>query len=156
MLVAGGFLGTDKRSRLEAGAAFLVRIGHCAEICGLAVGWESSYPSPVMAPLFIEPCLPTISRTFRLGGNGHTRSSTMVFAPWLCSKANTFASNRVACHDWAKQLPTIVDTMNPLPVRSAVLDGDLRAGWQVRLRCDARLLQPPGRSRGAPIRLRCA
>jgi bifunctional non-homologous end joining protein LigD len=59
---------------------------------------------------FVEPCLPTISRTVPSGSE------------WAFESKRVHVYSRGG-HDWSKQ-PTITEALHSLPVRSVMLDGE--------------------------------
>ena len=85
---------------------------------------------------FIEPWLPTISRTVPTGPRWAyeiKHDGYRFLAVRQTTRGRVFSRGG---HDWAAQLPAIADAIQALPVTSAVLDGegrDLRPGRQVRL-----------------------
>jgi bifunctional non-homologous end joining protein LigD len=106
-------------------------------------------PGPVRRPPgFIEPCLPTISRTVPTGRQWAyeiKHDGFRFLAVRQGERVRIYSRNG---HDWSKQLPAITDALQALPVRSAMLDGEgvLRPRRQVRFRSHARLLQPSRRA----------
>ena len=77
--------------------------------------------APIRHPLgFVEPCLPTISRTVPTGPQ------------WAFEiKHDGFRFHRKQVriysrggHDWSERLPSITAAMRALPVRSVMLDGE--------------------------------
>jgi ATP-dependent DNA ligase len=76
-------------------------------------------------PGFIEPCLPTISRTVPTGAGWAYEIKHDGFR-FICGRDG----DRVRLfsrggHDWAKQLPAITVAMRALPVTSVTLDGEV-------------------------------
>jgi bifunctional non-homologous end joining protein LigD len=73
---------------------------------------------------FIEPCLPTISRTVPTGRQWAyeiKHDGFRFLAVRQRERVRVYSRNG---HDWSKQLPGIVKAMQALPVKSAVLDGE--------------------------------
>jgi bifunctional non-homologous end joining protein LigD len=77
-----------------------------------------------MAPLFIEPCLPTISRTVPTGSQWAFEIKHDGFRFLAVRQGKQARIYSRGGHDWAAQLPAIANAMRTLPVRSAVLDGE--------------------------------
>jgi ATP-dependent DNA ligase len=75
-------------------------------------------------PGFIEPCLPTISRTVPTGREWAFEIKHDGFR-FICrregERVRVFSRNG---HDWSAQLPAIVVALRALPVRSGILDGE--------------------------------
>jgi bifunctional non-homologous end joining protein LigD len=78
-----------------------------------------------MSPGFIEPCLPTISRTVPTGPRWAYEIKHDGFR-FVCARQG----ERVRLfsrggHDWSAQLPAIAEAMRALPVTSVTLDGEV-------------------------------
>jgi bifunctional non-homologous end joining protein LigD len=73
-----------------------------------------------MPSQFIEPCLPTISRTVPAGPQWAYEIKHDGFR-FLCKHVRVFSRGG---HDWSVQLPGIVAAMRALPVGSVTLDGE--------------------------------
>ena len=73
---------------------------------------------------FIEPCLPTISRTVPAGPQWayEIKHDGFRFLAFRHRKHVRIYSR--GGHDWSKQLPAITEAMQALPVRSVMLDGE--------------------------------
>jgi bifunctional non-homologous end joining protein LigD len=101
-----------------------------------------------MPSLFIEPCLPTISRTVPTGRQWAYEIKHDGFRFLAVRQRECVRVYSRGGHDWSKQLPAIADALLALPVRSVVLDGEgvICGPVGVRLRSHARLLQPPRRA----------
>jgi ATP-dependent DNA ligase len=73
---------------------------------------------------FIEPCLPTVSRTVPTGPMWAYEIKHDGFR-FICrysgDRVRIFTRNG---HDWSRQLPAIVAAMQALPVKSATFDGE--------------------------------
>jgi ATP-dependent DNA ligase len=73
---------------------------------------------------FIEPCLPTLSRTVPSGASWVYELRHDGFR-FICrrdgDRARVFSRGG---HDWSKQLPAIVAAMQALPVTSVTIDGE--------------------------------
>ena len=77
-------------------------------------------PRPVLHPAgFVEPCLPTISRTVPTGPEWayEIKHDGFRFLALRQTKRGRVYSR--GGHDWSKQLPTIADALQALPVASA-------------------------------------
>src|SRR6516164_7815871 len=76
------------------------------------------------APGFIEPCLPTVSRTVPTGAGWAYEIKHDGFR-FICQRdgerVRLFSRGG---HDWSAQLPAIVEAMRELPVTSVTLDGE--------------------------------
>ena len=77
-----------------------------------------------MAPLFIEPCLPTISRTVPTGSQWAFEIKHDGFRFLAVRQGKRVRVFSRGGHDWSKQLPAITDALQALPVHSVVLDGE--------------------------------
>ena len=68
---------------------------------------------------FIEPCLPTVSRTVPTGAGWAYEIKHDGFR-FICrrdgDRVRLFSRGG---HDWSRQLPGVVEAMRPLPVTSA-------------------------------------
>jgi ATP-dependent DNA ligase len=77
-----------------------------------------------MTSLFIEPCLPTISRTVPTGRQWAyeiKHDGFRFLAVRQHQRGRVYSRNG---HDWSKQLPAIVEAMLALPVTSVAIDGE--------------------------------
>ncbi len=84
--------------------------------------WPASAPVPPIS--FIEPCLPTISRTVPTGPGWAyeiKHDGFRFLAVRHHERVRVFSRNG---HDWSKQLPAIVKALQALPVTSVALDGE--------------------------------
>ena len=74
---------------------------------------------------FIEPCLPTVSRTAPAGGGWAYEIKHDGFR-FICrrdrERVRLFSRGG---HDWSAQLPAIVEAMRAFPVTSVSLDGEV-------------------------------
>ena len=77
-----------------------------------------------MAPLFIEPCLPTKSRTAPTGPQWAYEIKHDGFRFLAVRQGKRVHVYSRGGHDWSKQLSAITDALQALPVRSVVLDGE--------------------------------
>ena len=77
-----------------------------------------------MAPLFIEPCLPTISRTVPAGAQWAYEIKHDGFRFLAVRQGKRVRIYSRGGHDWSKQLAAIADALQALPVRSVALDGE--------------------------------
>jgi bifunctional non-homologous end joining protein LigD len=77
-----------------------------------------------MPSLFIEPCLPTISRTVPTGRQWAYEIEHDGFRFLAVRQRKRVCVYSRGGHDWSKQLPAIADALRGLPVRSVVLDGE--------------------------------
>ena len=77
-----------------------------------------------MAPLFIEPCLPTISRTVPTGAQWAYEIKHDGFRFLAVRQGNQVRIYSRGGHDWSERLPAIADALLDLPVRSVMLDGE--------------------------------
>src|SRR6516164_3853383 len=77
------------------------------------------------APGFIEPCLPTVSRTVPTGAGWAYEIKHDGFR-FICRREGerVRAFSRGG-HDWSAQLPAIVEAMRALAVSSVTLDGEV-------------------------------
>jgi bifunctional non-homologous end joining protein LigD len=73
---------------------------------------------------FIEPCLPTISRSVPTGPQWAYEIKHDGFRFLAVRQGKSVRVYSRGGHDWRKQLPAIADALQALPVRSAVLDGE--------------------------------
>ena len=80
--------------------------------------------APLHPPGFIEPCLPTISHTVPTGPGWAFEIKHDGFRFLAVRQRKSVRIYSRGAHDWAKQLPSIVNALLALPVRSAVLDGE--------------------------------
>ena len=76
------------------------------------------------APSFIEPCLPTISRSVPTGPGWAYEIKHDGFRFLAVRNRKQVRIYSRGGHDWSERLPTIVKAMLALPVRSVVLDGE--------------------------------
>ena len=74
--------------------------------------------------LFIEPCLPTISRLVPTGPGWAYEIKHDGFRFLAVRQGKRMRVFSRGGHDWSKQLPAIADALQALPVVSAVLDGE--------------------------------
>jgi bifunctional non-homologous end joining protein LigD len=82
-------------------------------------------PSPVRHPPgFIEPCLPTISRTVPSGPLWAYEIKHDGFRFLAVRQRKQVRIYSRGGHDWSERLPAITEAMQSLPVRSVVLDGE--------------------------------
>ena len=77
-----------------------------------------------MAPLCIEPCLPTISRTVPTGPQWAYEIKHDGFRFLAMRQGKRVRVYSRGGHDWSKQLPAITEALEALPVCSVVLDGE--------------------------------
>ena len=80
----------------------------------------SSHP-----PDFIEPCLPTVSRTVPPGAGWAYEIKHDGFRFICCRDGERVRCYSRGGHDRSAQLPAIVETMRALPVTSVTLDGEV-------------------------------
>ena len=73
---------------------------------------------------FIEPCLPTISRTVPTGRQWAYEIKHDGFRFLAVRQGKRVRVYSRGGHDWSKQLPAIANALQALPVRSAVPDGE--------------------------------
>ena len=74
--------------------------------------------------MFIEPCLPTISRTVPTGPGWAYEIKHDGFRFLSVRQGKRVRVYSRGGHDWSKQLPAIAAAMQALAVKSAVLDGE--------------------------------
>jgi bifunctional non-homologous end joining protein LigD len=74
--------------------------------------------------LFIEPCLPTISRMVPTGPGWAYEIKHDGFRFSAVRQGERVRVFSRGGHDWAKQLPSIADAMQALAVTSATIDGE--------------------------------
>jgi len=74
--------------------------------------------------MFIEPCLPTISRTVPTGPGWAYEIKHDGFRFLAVRQGKRVRVFSRGGHDWSKQLPAIANAMQALPVSSATLDGE--------------------------------
>ena len=77
-----------------------------------------------MAPLFIEPCLPTISRTVPTGSQWAFEIKHDGFRFLAVRQGKQVRIYSRGGHDWSERLPAIANALLDLPVRSVMLDGE--------------------------------
>ena len=77
-----------------------------------------------MSPLFIEPCLPTINRIVPTGPMWACEIKHDGFRFVCVRQGECVRVYSRGAHDWAAQLPAIVEAMQALPVKSAAIDGE--------------------------------
>jgi bifunctional non-homologous end joining protein LigD len=108
------------------------------------------------APLFVEPCLPTISRTVPTGPQWAYEIKHDGFRFLAVRHRKQVRVYSRGGHDWSERLPSITKALLALPVRSIVLDGEgVICGPDGRSEFDCMcLFQPPRRAGSFPIRLR--
>jgi bifunctional non-homologous end joining protein LigD len=85
------------------------------------IGYQTGMLHPFM---FIEPSLPTISRTVPTGRQWAYEIKHDGFRFLAVRQHQRVRVYSRGGHDWSTQLPGIVEAMQALPVRSAVLDGE--------------------------------
>lgn len=73
---------------------------------------------------FVEPCLPTISRTVPTGPQWAFEIKHDGFRLLPVRQGKHVRIYSRGGHDWSKQLPAIAEALLALPVRSVVLDGE--------------------------------
>jgi bifunctional non-homologous end joining protein LigD len=73
---------------------------------------------------FIEPCLPTISRSVPTGPQWAYEIKHDGFRFLAIRQRKQVRVYSRGGHDWAERLPAITEAMRALPVRSVVLDGE--------------------------------
>jgi ATP-dependent DNA ligase len=73
---------------------------------------------------FIEPCLPTISRSVPTGPGWAYEIKHDGFRFLAVRQRKQVRIYSRGAHDWAKQVPAITEALKSLPVRSLVLDGE--------------------------------
>jgi bifunctional non-homologous end joining protein LigD len=73
---------------------------------------------------FIEPCLPTISRSVPTGPQWAYEIKHDGFRFLAVRQRKQVRIYSRGGHDWSERLPTIVKALLALPVRSVVLDGE--------------------------------
>jgi ATP-dependent DNA ligase len=74
--------------------------------------------------VFIEPCLPTISRLVPTGPGWAYEIKHDGFRFLAVRQGKRVRVFSRGGHDWSKQLPAIAEAMQALPVTSATLDGE--------------------------------
>src|SRR6478609_2067075 len=74
--------------------------------------------------VFIEPCLPTISRTVPTGPQWAYEIKHDGFRFLAMRQGKRVRVYSRGGHDWSKQLPAITEALEALPVCSVVLDGE--------------------------------
>src|SRR4029077_729804 len=79
---------------------------------------------PAMMPLFVEPCLPTISRSVPTGRGWAYEIKHDGFRFLAVRQRKQVRVYSRGGHDWSERLPAITEAMRALPVRSVVLDGE--------------------------------
>jgi bifunctional non-homologous end joining protein LigD len=73
---------------------------------------------------FVEPCLPTISRSVPTGPHWAYEIKHDGFRFLAVRYRKQVRVYSRGGHDWSKQLPAITEALLALPVRSVVLDGE--------------------------------
>ena len=73
---------------------------------------------------FVDPCLPTISRTVPTGSQWAYEIKHDGFRFVAVRQRKHVRIYSRGGHDWSKQLPAITEALQALPVRSVVLDGE--------------------------------
>jgi ATP-dependent DNA ligase len=73
---------------------------------------------------FIEPCLPTISRSVPTGPQWAYEIKHDGFRFLAVRHRKQFRIYSRGGHDWSERLPAITAALKSLPVRSAVIDGE--------------------------------
>ena len=73
---------------------------------------------------FIEPCLPTISRTVPSGPQWAYEIKHDGFRFLAVRQGKRARIYSRGGHDWSKQLPAITSALLALPVRSVAVDGE--------------------------------
>jgi bifunctional non-homologous end joining protein LigD len=85
--------------------------------------WRS--PGPVgRPPGFIEPCLPTISRSVPTGPQWAYEIKHDGFRFLAVRQRKQVRIYSRGGHDWSERLPSITEAMQSLPVRSVMIDGE--------------------------------
>jgi bifunctional non-homologous end joining protein LigD len=79
---------------------------------------------PLYPADFVEPCLPLISRTVPTGSPWAYEIKHDGFRLLAVRQRKQVRIYSRGGHDWSKQLPTITEAMQALPVRSVMLDGE--------------------------------
>src|SRR5271166_2665227 len=74
--------------------------------------------------MFIEPCLPTISRTVPTGPKWAYEIKHDGFRFLAVRQGKRVRIHSRGGHDWSERLATITEALQALPVRSVVLDGE--------------------------------
>ena len=73
---------------------------------------------------FIEPCLPTISRSVPTGPQWAYEIKHDGFRFLAVRQRKQVRIYSRGGHDWSERLPAITEALLALPVRSVVLDGE--------------------------------
>src|SRR6478609_417959 len=73
---------------------------------------------------FVEPCLPTISRSVPTGPQWSYEIKHDGFRFLAVRQRKQVRVYSRGGHDWSKQLPAITEALLALPVRSVALDGE--------------------------------
>ena len=73
---------------------------------------------------FLDPCLPTISRTVPTGPQWAYEIKHDGFRFLAARQRKQVRIYSRGGHDWSKQLPIITEALQALPVRSVMLDGE--------------------------------
>jgi bifunctional non-homologous end joining protein LigD len=73
---------------------------------------------------FVEPCLPTISRSVPTGPQWAYEIKHDGFRFLAVRQRKQVRIYSRGGHDWSKQLPAIADALQALAARSVVLDGE--------------------------------
>ncbi len=79
---------------------------------------------PLYPPGFIEPCLPTVSRTVPTGPQWAFEIKHDGFRFICLRDGKRVRAFTRGGHDWRGQLPAVTEAMRALPIRSATLDGE--------------------------------
>jgi bifunctional non-homologous end joining protein LigD len=74
--------------------------------------------------LYIEPCLPTISRTVPTGPQWAYEIKHDLFRCLAVRQGKNARIYSRGGHHWSERLPAITEALEALPVRSVVLDGE--------------------------------
>src|ERR1700757_1543876 len=78
----------------------------------------------MMLSQFVEPCLPTISRTVPTGRQWAYEIKHDGFRFLAVQRGKRVRIYSRGGHEWSKQLPAIANSLQALSVRSAALDGE--------------------------------
>src|SRR3974390_72225 len=92
--------------------------------------------------MFIKPCMPTISRTVPIGPGWAYEIKHDGFRFLAVRQGKRVRVFSRGGHDWAKQLPTIVEAMQAVSVRSVARCVLLTAAWNRSLAREVLDLRP--------------